>query len=134
MESQECKRLNEFDVARLQGAWEIVHSETSGKLNTKIVGLINIFEDCNCWWTFKDIESDIFQYAIDASQTPKQVDFISPEGVTTGIYKFLDGDMLFICSHDGSNRPTDFVTSSESHWGLSVCRKLPQIPIRKRKP
>jgi uncharacterized protein (TIGR03067 family) len=108
------------DNERIQGTWRLVATESEGQRypskGPPDSMPLHIFHAGSFTYQTGGTTSGRGNYRIDASQTPKAIDFI-PEGQAEGapgIYE-LQGDRLRICSAaPGSARPTSFVTKAGS--------------------
>ncbi|WP_422932003.1 M56 family metallopeptidase [Singulisphaera sp. PoT] len=101
------------EIARMQGAWRVVHHEYSGKVETEVKGLLNSIEKDR--WHRPNRRTSEYQLQVDPGREPKRVDLSAKRlghGTLKGIYR-LEGDRLFLCYAYGPElpRPTEFRTT-----------------------
>jgi uncharacterized protein (TIGR03067 family) len=105
------------DLAQLQGEWTMVSGSVQGQpLPDELVKQMKRICKGDELTTTRDGETFFkAKVTIDASKTPKTIDYDMTEGTTKGkkhlgIYE-VDGDTLKSCfSAPGDERPTDFTT------------------------
>jgi uncharacterized protein (TIGR03067 family) len=116
------------DKAKLQGPWYTV--------DQKIEGLFSISFGERPSLDFKGdtlygFGQRMGRYRIDASRSPKTIDFIIEAGPTAGttelgIYRF-EGESLIICeAYGGAPRPDDFAVPKGSKRRLTIYERAPR--------
>jgi uncharacterized protein (TIGR03067 family) len=109
----ETKKKSDRDL--IQGTWWIVGLESAGKQQSdkSFKGNSFTFERIKVADTatlreapYQKVE---FQYSLDQTKSPKEINLTSKGIRALGIYK-LDGDDLTICVSLGGSRPNEFVT------------------------
>jgi uncharacterized protein (TIGR03067 family) len=110
---------NDEEVAKLQGTWRQCFHEADGIRNPPdeydAGGITTI---SGTTFTVQNLDGSVVlrgTFSIDASVTPKAIDWIDSIGPDAGkvlpaSYKLEDDTFIFIAGNDGSLRPTDFTT------------------------
>ena len=116
------------EVAKLQGTWSVVSSERDGNKapDDKIKGVKITFQKDKLIARQADKTIEM-SYTVDPAKNPKTIDITYLDGEqkgesSQGIYS-LDGDMLKICMHRSTNRPTEFETKADSQRHLVVLKR-----------
>jgi len=117
------------DLEKLQGTWQVVSMEIAGtKASGDDVKKLTIVFKGNEAIPQEDGKSDDNDKAVitlDASKTPKNIDFKEKEGTKHGIY-VLEGDTMKFCVKvEGEGRPKDFAAGEGSGCVLMVLKKKP---------
>jgi uncharacterized protein (TIGR03067 family) len=121
------------DLKALQGAWQLVSSETKGEPRpfegVQRIRLV-ISEKKMTWSEDGKVYFEAEIVSIDSSKSPKEITFrFSYPDDTKGknapsIYS-LTGNILITCGHMDGTRPTEFSTTSEKGaFHLDVWRKV----------
>jgi len=117
------------DVAQLQGKWRVTKMIKRGDVAA-------VDQDSQTWFTFsaekrtllleRDPDRRTFQFKIDATKNPKQIDLTAEDGrfkgqTIPGIYR-LNGNVLVMClpHDDNRERPDAF----EAFGGAAPSRML----------
>jgi uncharacterized protein (TIGR03067 family) len=118
------------EMSQLEGQWSMVSGEANGLSMPKETVQTGKR-------TAKDGETTIMiggqtyfkaKYTIDATKTPRAIDYMMTEGPTKGkthlgIYE-LDGDSVKFCfAAPGKDRPTEFTAKEGSQRTLSVWKR-----------
>jgi uncharacterized protein (TIGR03067 family) len=109
------------DHAALQGEWEIVSAESNGEPPPP--GFLN-----QAKLTFSGDKATLMgkesRFELDASKTPRQIDFILGKSRQWGIYE-LDGDSLklCVCAKPPEDRPKEFKTKPRTDHTLFVMKR-----------
>jgi uncharacterized protein (TIGR03067 family) len=111
---------NQNELTRLQGTWDAVMYEESDKMASGNGGLRITIAGNRFAVSLNDRTTVEGTLRIDASTSPKTIDFIDDKHVGTGIYQFY-GDELKICYDPvGAVRPKRFEVTPESAMHLLV--------------
>jgi uncharacterized protein (TIGR03067 family) len=116
------------DRAQLQGAWYTVEEKIEGGFAIEFGELPSLGFKGE---TFLGWGQPAGRYRIDASKSPKTIDFILDAGPTAGttelgIYKF-DGKSLITCvAYDGALRPDGFTVPKGSKRRLTRYERAPR--------
>lgn len=124
----DLKREADPDIQAMQGNWEMTSWQINGaelirkkgqKVKATIAGNRYVLDPR------KGDRALDARFKIDASRSPKQIDFLDDQGKVEikGIYK-IEGDVLTICWLDENNRPTDFVTRDRPGYRLFVLKRV----------
>ncbi|AMV28556.1 hypothetical protein VT84_29390 [Gemmata sp. SH-PL17] len=107
------------DHASLQGEWEIVSAESNGEPPPPgfLTGAKIVFSGDKSILLGKEA---IFE--LDASKTPRQLDFIRGKTRQIGIYE-LDGDDFKLCVGPADDRPKEFKTRPRTDHSLFVMKR-----------
>jgi uncharacterized protein (TIGR03067 family) len=107
------------DRAALQGEWEIVSAESNGEPPPPgmLDGAKFAFSGDNLTLLGKE-----GTFELDATQSPRRIDFIRGKGRQLGIYE-LDGDRLKLCVGPADDRPTEFKTQPRTDHSLFVLKR-----------
>jgi uncharacterized protein (TIGR03067 family) len=107
------------DRAALEGEWEILSAESNGEPPPP--GLLN-----GAKFAFSGDKLTLMgkegTYEIDASQNPRQIDFIRGNTKQIGIYE-LDGDRLKLCVGPADDRPKEFKTKPQTDHSMFVLKR-----------
>lgn len=119
------------DRERLQGDWKVVQAVSKGVVVPKeeLEDLHLIFKDDLIQVREGDKVNDKFNFKIDPTKKPKEIDFTFSDGPKKGrtdkaIY-LLDGDDLKFCIQEAKDgaRPTDFVSKTGAEVSLVVLKR-----------
>ena len=107
------------DRAALEGEWEIVSAESNGEPPPP--GLL-----AGARFAFSGDKSTLMgkeaRVELDATRTPRQIDFIYGKSRQIGIYE-LDGDNFKLCVGPSDDRPTEFKTRPRTNHSMFVLRR-----------
>jgi uncharacterized protein (TIGR03067 family) len=123
------------DLDKLRGAWLTVSLKNNGKTIVdektppKEGPITKVVYDGNKWMIKVGSKTVVTgKFKIDATKTPRQIDFMDESGVKNdktklGIYK-LDGDTYTYClAPAGKPRPTEFTSKDGSGHSLGVSKR-----------
>jgi uncharacterized protein (TIGR03067 family) len=116
------------EMARLDGAWQLVSAETDGKKlpdgQAKQIRVVIKGGKHTVYFGDKAIAEGV-PFKIDPSKKPKQVEDTLPDGwKIRGVYE-LDGDTLRSCvAAPDKERPTEFTGKAGSGCTLRVFRRV----------
>jgi uncharacterized protein (TIGR03067 family) len=107
------------DHTALQGEWEIVSAESNGEPPPP--GFLD-----GTRFSFTDDKLILMgkegTFELDATRSPKQIDFIRGKSRQIGIYE-LDGDQLKLCVGPADDRPKEFKTKPRTDHSLFVLKR-----------
>ena len=107
------------DHAALQGEWAIVSAESNGEPPPP--GLLD-----EAKFAFSGDKLTLLgkdgTFELDASKSPRQIDFIRGKSRQIGIYE-LDGNSLKLCVGPSDDRPKEFKTKPRTDHSLFVLRR-----------
>jgi uncharacterized protein (TIGR03067 family) len=118
-------RAPDADQQRIQGEWKVALMNINGE-----VAPADTIADLK--WTFNGqsaknpLENSDWQFKLDASKSPAQVDFTDGSGkMSQGIYRFTNADTIEICYPflPDSPRPKDFKADVESNLILFAIKR-----------
>jgi uncharacterized protein (TIGR03067 family) len=107
------------DREALQGEWEIVKAESDGAPPPP--GLL----DGERFVFSRDkmtLMGTTGTYELDATKTPRQIDFNPGSKRQSGIYE-LDGDNLKLCVGQGDDRPSEFKAERGTDYALFILKR-----------
>jgi uncharacterized protein (TIGR03067 family) len=116
-------------VEKLQGNWQLVKAETSGKPapEEKVAGTVMTFDKDSIVIRVEGKNTnEEATYKIDASKKPVAIDLHPPkqEKVVQGIL-LLEGDTLKICfARRGGARPSDFKSPADQQVTLLELKRV----------
>jgi uncharacterized protein (TIGR03067 family) len=107
------------DHAALQGEWEIISAESNGEPPPP--GLLD-----EAKFAFSGDKLTLLgkdgTFELDASKSPRQIDFIRGNSRQIGIYE-LDEDSLKLCVGPSDDRPKEFKTKPRTDHSLFMLRR-----------
>jgi uncharacterized protein (TIGR03067 family) len=111
---------------QIEGKWEIVHAEFSGRSDSSVLGVVNEIVDNK--WIRPNRRTSVYVLKLNPNSNPKQMDLSANRlgnNSLKGIYK-VEGDKLFFCyAYDPNlNRPENFKTESGEDRYLYVLKKV----------
>ena len=115
---------NAYNV--IEGKWEIVHSEFSGRVSTSSNGTVDRIVDNE--WIRPNRRTGVYTLKLNPKSNPKEVDLSANRLVNEtlmGIYK-IEGDKLFFCYayNPELDRPEKFKTDLGENYYLYVLKKI----------
>lgn len=120
------------DLAWLQGTWRVVSLTEKGKDVAKVdADAIEIVIDKDTFTTReKGVVGAKYQITLDATKTPKHIDFKhligeSKGGVEPGVYRFEKDQIRMILNEDRKGRPTAFEGKETEAYSVILLEKKP---------
>lgn len=107
------------DHAALQGEWEIVSAESNGEPPPPNLLKGAAFAFAGDKLTLMGKEGT---FELDASKSPRQIDFIRGKTRQIGIYE-LEGDRLKLCVGPADDRPREFKTKPRTDHSSFVLQR-----------
>ena len=124
------------DQDLIQGSWERVSFERSGKEEKNALGTIEKYVGSKVFWIDKNdpcCECE-FEVTLRPDKMPKEIDFthkpdedIEPGRETMkGIYRLEGDDLTICCGNGGGERATEFKTAESQKYWLMKLKRIKQ--------
>ena len=121
-----CDREVQDSRAQLQGTWQLIHGEKSGKpfpeVVTKNVQLV--FNDGQM--TTRNGQTEFsYPFKLVPDLSPSAIDLIMNESIGQGIFRLESDQLTIVHTEAGETRPTTFDTQEGSKLTMLILEKLP---------
>lgn len=116
-------------AAKLEGRWKLVELLDPSGAENDISGLVGSlffeFNDDDITMRTADFEGWTWKFSIDATKSPKWMDWDEGRRTWEGIYK-IEGDELTICVVGWKNppRPTEFRADADGPYVLMIFKRI----------
>jgi uncharacterized protein (TIGR03067 family) len=133
LQADDKEKKKPDDLERLQGTWRVVTLIEQGKeVPKKETDLLEIVIDKDTYTALeKGVPEAKYTIKLDASKTPKHIDFKIAGGknkgeVEAGIYRFEDDKVRMVVNEDPKGgRPTAFDGKDAANYSVILLEKKP---------